>query len=46
MEKQDDLDTEIAKLVDQATKCNIQRFRNAIKIKVIFLFFCCFLISC
>ncbi|GAU38915.1 hypothetical protein TSUD_119810 [Trifolium subterraneum] len=33
MEEQDDLDTELAKLVDQATKCNIQRFHNAIKIK-------------
>ncbi|CAI8583498.1 unnamed protein product [Vicia faba] len=33
MEEQDDLDTELAKLVDQATKCNIQRLHNAIKIK-------------
>ncbi|KAK2440243.1 structural maintenance of chromosomes protein [Trifolium repens] len=33
MEEQDDLDTELAKLGDQATKCNIQRFHNAIKIK-------------
>lgn len=33
MEEQDDLDTELAKLVDQATNCNIQRFHNAIKIK-------------
>ncbi|PNY05837.1 structural maintenance of chromosomes protein 5-like, partial [Trifolium pratense] len=33
MEEQDDLDTELAKLADQATECNIQRFHNAIKIK-------------
>ncbi|MCI02427.1 structural maintenance of chromosomes protein, partial [Trifolium medium] len=33
MEEQDDLETELAKLVDQAAKCNIQRFHNAIKIK-------------
>ena len=47
MEEQDDLDTELAKLVDQATKCNIQRFHNAIKIKVIYLHsFYCILISC
>jgi len=47
MEEQDDLDTELAKLVDQATKCNIQRFHNAIKIKVIYLrSFYFFLISC
>ena len=47
MEEQDDLDTELAKLVDQATNCNIQRFHNAIKIKVIYLrSLYCFLISC
>ncbi|KAK2386251.1 structural maintenance of chromosomes protein [Trifolium repens] len=33
MEEQDDLDTELVKLVDQATECNIQRFHNAIKMK-------------
>ncbi|XP_027340674.1 structural maintenance of chromosomes protein 5 isoform X2 [Abrus precatorius] len=33
MEERDDIDTEIAKLVDQATKSNIQRFHNAMKIK-------------
>ncbi|KAL2330753.1 hypothetical protein Fmac_018334 [Flemingia macrophylla] len=33
MEERDDTDTEIAKLVDQATKCNIKRFHNAMKIK-------------
>ncbi|XP_061369771.1 structural maintenance of chromosomes protein 5-like, partial [Gastrolobium bilobum] len=33
MEEQDDIDTEIAKLADQATKYNIQRFHNAMKIK-------------
>ncbi|XP_057458150.1 structural maintenance of chromosomes protein 5-like [Lotus japonicus] len=31
--EQDDMDTEIAKLVDQAEKYNIQRFHNAIKMK-------------
>jgi len=47
MEEQDDLDTELAKLVDHATNCNIQRFHNAIKIKVIYLrFFYCFSIPC
>jgi len=42
MEDQDDLDTGLAKLVDQATKCNILRFHNAIKVKVIYLrsFYC------
>ncbi|RZB44823.1 structural maintenance of chromosomes protein 5 [Glycine soja] len=33
MEERDDLDTEIAKLVDQATKYNIRRFHNAMEIK-------------
>ncbi|CAJ2647183.1 unnamed protein product [Trifolium pratense] len=33
MEDQDDLDTELVKLVYQATECNIQRFHNVIKIK-------------
>ncbi|WVZ24282.1 hypothetical protein V8G54_002826 [Vigna mungo] len=33
MEERDDLDTEIAKLVHQASKYNIQRFRNAMEIK-------------
>ncbi|RHN55176.1 hypothetical protein MtrunA17_Chr5g0414861 [Medicago truncatula] len=33
MEEQDDLDTGLAKLADQATKCNILRFHNAIKVK-------------
>ncbi|XP_057458731.1 structural maintenance of chromosomes protein 5 isoform X2 [Lotus japonicus] len=33
MEEKVDMDTEIAKLVEQATKCNIQRFHNSIKIK-------------
>lgn len=37
MEERDDLDTEIAKLVDQATKYNIRRFHNAMEIKVICL---------
>jgi len=38
MEERDDLDTEIAKLVHQAFKYNIQRFRNAMEIKVINLY--------
>lgn len=38
MEERDDLDTEIAKLVHQASKYNIQRFRNAMEIKVINLY--------
>ncbi|CAJ1937515.1 unnamed protein product [Sphenostylis stenocarpa] len=33
MEERDDLDTEIAKLVHQAAKYNIQRFHNAMEIK-------------
>ncbi|XP_047167362.1 structural maintenance of chromosomes protein 5 isoform X2 [Vigna umbellata] len=33
MEERDDLDTEIAKLVHQASRYNIQRFRNAMEIK-------------
>ncbi|RDX71619.1 Structural maintenance of chromosomes protein 5, partial [Mucuna pruriens] len=33
MEERDDIDTEIAKLVDQATKYNIQRFHNVMEIK-------------
>ncbi|KAL9329885.1 hypothetical protein ACSQ67_004888 [Phaseolus vulgaris] len=33
MEERDDLDTEIAKLVHQASKYNIQRFHNAMEIK-------------
>ncbi|KAK7392804.1 hypothetical protein VNO78_21252 [Psophocarpus tetragonolobus] len=33
MKERNDIDTEIAKLVDQARKCNIQRFHNAKKIK-------------
>ena len=35
MAEDGDVDTLIAKLTDEARKCNIQRFRNAIKIKVI-----------
>jgi len=38
MEERDDLDTEIAKLVHQASNYNIQRFHNAMKIKVIDLY--------
>lgn len=34
MEKGDDLDTVMAKLIDQAAKCNIQRFHCAIELKV------------
>lgn len=34
MEQEDDLDTVVAKLVDQAANFNIQRFHCAIKIKV------------
>ncbi|KAG7945745.1 hypothetical protein I3843_14G004900 [Carya illinoinensis] len=33
MEKGDDLDTVMAKLIDQAAKCNIQRFHCAIELK-------------
>ncbi|KAG2668731.1 hypothetical protein I3760_14G004700 [Carya illinoinensis] len=33
MEKGDDLDTVMAKLIDQAAKCNIQRFHRAIELK-------------
>lgn len=34
LEKGDDLDTVMAKLIDQAAKCNIQRFHCAIELKV------------
>ena len=34
MEREDDLDTVVAKLVDQAANFNIQRFHCAIEIKV------------
>lgn len=34
MEKEDDLDTAMAKLIDQAEKCNIQRFNCAMELKV------------
>lgn len=34
MEREDDLDTVVAKLVDQAANFNIQRFQCAIEIKV------------
>ncbi|KAK9283376.1 hypothetical protein L1049_011618 [Liquidambar formosana] len=33
MEKEDDVDSVMAKLIDQAAKCNIQRFQCAIEIK-------------
>lgn len=34
MEKEDDLDTVMAKLIDQAAKFNIQRYQCVIEIKV------------
>lgn len=34
MEKEGDLDLVMTKLIDESRNCNIQRFRNAIKIKV------------
>lgn len=34
MEKGDDLETAMAKLIDQAAKCSIQRFHCAIELKV------------
>lgn len=38
MEEREDIDTEIANLVDQAIKYNIQRFNNAMEIKVFYLY--------